>query len=95
MKMAAHRAAEVYAYGESVRLLEQTIKVQQVLDPEDKAKLCDLWLDLCDALGFVPDGPRILQRRRRRPFHSPRASATACEPLEPAGRHWCRPWVPA
>jgi tetratricopeptide (TPR) repeat protein len=48
-EMAAQRAADVYAYGEAVRLLAQTIKVQEVLDPEDKAKRCDLLLDLCEA----------------------------------------------
>jgi hypothetical protein len=30
------RAIDVYAYGEAVRLLEQAIKVQKVLNPEDK-----------------------------------------------------------
>jgi tetratricopeptide (TPR) repeat protein len=41
-EMAAKRAIDVYAYGEAVRLLDQAIKVQEVLDPEDKVKLCDL-----------------------------------------------------
>ena len=58
--MAAKRATDVYAYGEAVRLLEQALKVQEVLDPEDKAKRCDLLLDLCDALLSVPDTKRIL-----------------------------------
>jgi len=49
-KMAAKRATDVYAYGEAVRLLEQALKVQEVLDPEDKAKRCDLLLALGDAL---------------------------------------------
>jgi hypothetical protein len=40
--MAAQRAISVYAYGEAVRLLEQALKVQRVLNPDDKAKLCDL-----------------------------------------------------
>jgi len=35
-EMAAERASSVYAYGEAVRLLEQALKVQEVLDPEDK-----------------------------------------------------------
>jgi tetratricopeptide (TPR) repeat protein len=43
-EMAAERASSVYAYGEAVRLLEQALKVQEVLDPEDKAKRCDLLL---------------------------------------------------
>jgi tetratricopeptide (TPR) repeat protein len=49
-EMAADRATNVYAYGEAVRLLAQALKVQEVLDPEDKAKRCDLVLALGDAL---------------------------------------------
>ncbi len=36
--MAAQRATDVYDYGEAVRLLEQALKVQEVLDPSDKAE---------------------------------------------------------
>jgi serine/threonine protein kinase/tetratricopeptide (TPR) repeat protein/ribosomal protein L40E len=49
-EMAAKKATDVYAYGEAVRLLEQALKVQDVLDPEDKARRCDLLLALGDAL---------------------------------------------
>jgi tetratricopeptide (TPR) repeat protein len=49
-KMAAKRAIDVYAYEEAVRLLDQALQVQEVLDPEDKAKRCDLLLALGDAL---------------------------------------------
>jgi tetratricopeptide (TPR) repeat protein len=45
-EMAARRATDVYSYGEAVRLLEQTLKVQDVLDPEEKLKRCDLLLAL-------------------------------------------------
>jgi hypothetical protein len=45
-EMAARRATDVYSYGEAVRLLEQTLKVQEVLDPEEKLKRCDLFLAL-------------------------------------------------
>jgi tetratricopeptide (TPR) repeat protein len=58
-EMAAKRASDVYAYGEAVRLLDQAVKVQEVLDPEDKIKRCDLLLDLCEALYAVPDAKRI------------------------------------
>jgi class 3 adenylate cyclase/tetratricopeptide (TPR) repeat protein len=47
---AAARAASVYAYVEAAQLLEQAIEVQQVFDPQDKAKRCDLLLALGDAL---------------------------------------------
>jgi tetratricopeptide (TPR) repeat protein len=59
-EMAAKRAMDVYAYGEAVRLLEQALKVQRVLDPDDKAKQCDLLLGLCDALLSAPDTKRII-----------------------------------
>jgi serine/threonine protein kinase/tetratricopeptide (TPR) repeat protein len=60
-ELAAKRATDVYAYGEAVRLLDQAIKVQKVLDPDDKAKLCDLFLALCDALLDVPDTRRVIE----------------------------------
>ncbi|UCB43865.1 MAG: hypothetical protein JSV77_04250, partial [Dehalococcoidales bacterium] len=49
-EMAAERASSVYAYSEAVRLLEQALKVQEVLDPEDKTKQCDLMLTLGHAV---------------------------------------------
>jgi len=49
-EMAARKAISVYAYGEAARLLEQALKVQEVLDPEDKAKQCDLLLLMAEAL---------------------------------------------
>jgi tetratricopeptide (TPR) repeat protein/archaellum biogenesis ATPase FlaH len=49
-EMAAKRATAVYAYGEAVRLLEQALKVQRVLDPDDRARICDLLLDLSEVL---------------------------------------------
>jgi tetratricopeptide (TPR) repeat protein len=58
-EMAAKRATEVYAYGEAVRLLEQALKVQEVLDSEDKAKRCDLLLALGDALLLAGEHQRI------------------------------------
>jgi serine/threonine protein kinase/tetratricopeptide (TPR) repeat protein len=60
-EMAAKRAVDVYAYGEAVRLLEQAIKVQEILDPEDKAKRCDLILNLCDILFLVAELNRIVE----------------------------------
>ena len=59
-EMAAKRATDVYAYGEAVRLLEQTLKVQEVLDPEDKAKRCDLLLALGDALILAGEHHRVV-----------------------------------
>jgi tetratricopeptide (TPR) repeat protein len=58
-EMAAKRATEVYAYGEAVRLLEQALKVQEVLDSEDKARKCDLLLALGDALILAGEHRRV------------------------------------
>ena len=55
-EMAAGRAMSVYAYGEAVRLLEQALQVQEVLDPSTgsgqapAAKRCDLLLALGEAM---------------------------------------------
>ena len=49
-EMSADRASGVFDYGEAARLLEQTLQVQEVLDPEDEAKRCDLLLALSYAL---------------------------------------------
>jgi tetratricopeptide (TPR) repeat protein len=59
-ELAAKRAIDVYAYGEGVRLLEQALKVQKVLDPDDKAKQCDLLLDLVDAMSLAGESRRAL-----------------------------------
>jgi hypothetical protein len=48
-RLAASRAMSVFDYGEAVRLLEQALKAQEVLDPDDRAKHCDLLLVLGEA----------------------------------------------
>jgi tetratricopeptide (TPR) repeat protein len=60
-KMAARKAVNVYAYSEAVRLYDQAIKVQRVLDPDDKENMCDLLLEICDVLLSVPDTNRIIE----------------------------------
>ena len=59
-EMAAKKAMGVYAYSEAARLMDQTIKVQKILDPDDREKLCDLIFKLCDALYPIPDTARII-----------------------------------
>ena len=53
-EMAASRAVSVYAYGEAVRHLESALQAQEVVDPTDKAKRCDLLLALAE--GLMPAG---------------------------------------
>src|SRR5439155_24609179 len=49
-QLGAARATSVYAYEEAVELLEQALAVQEVLDPTDAVKRCELLLLLGDAL---------------------------------------------
>jgi tetratricopeptide (TPR) repeat protein len=45
-ELAAQRAMGVFAYGEAVRHLEQALRAQEVLDPEEDPKVCTLLLEL-------------------------------------------------
>ena len=67
-EMAAKRATDVYAYGEAVRLLEQALKVQEVLDPEDKVRKCDLLLALGDALLLAGETRRVIDMEALQAF---------------------------
>lgn len=70
-EVAAQRAAAAYAHGEAVRLLEQALQVQEVLDPDDKGKRCDLLLALGQAV--LPAG----EPRRAADVVAPEALALA------------------
>ena len=59
-EMAAKRATAVFAYWESVDHLDRCLQVQEVLDPGDKGKRCDLLLALGDALLLGEEPQRIL-----------------------------------
>ena len=59
-ELAATRAIGVYAYGEAARLLEQALDVQEVLDPDDRAKRCDLLIALGEALHPAGEPRRVL-----------------------------------
>jgi tetratricopeptide (TPR) repeat protein len=67
-EMAAKKATDVYAYGEAVRLLEQALKVQEVLNPEDKARRCDLLLALGDALILAGETQRFIDTEAPQAF---------------------------
>ncbi len=49
-ELAAQRAVQVFAYGEAARQLDSALKLQEVLDPDDASKRCDLLLALAEAL---------------------------------------------
>jgi eukaryotic-like serine/threonine-protein kinase len=61
-ELAAKRALNVFAYGEAARLLEQSLKVQRVLDPDDKKQICSLLLTLGDALLDSGQSRRVLDQ---------------------------------
>jgi hypothetical protein len=67
-EMAAHRAGSVYAYGEAVRLLEQALKVQRVLDSDDKQKVCDLLLALGECLSMAGEVQRVFKVESQEAF---------------------------
>jgi tetratricopeptide (TPR) repeat protein len=67
-EMGAKKATDVYAYGEAVRLLEQAVKVQEVLNLEDRAKRCDLLLALGDALLLVGQHYRVISTEAPQAF---------------------------
>ena len=66
-EMAANRAMSVYAYGEAVRLLEQALQVQDVIDPDDREKRCDLLLALGEALTWAGEWRRSFDEVASRP----------------------------
>ena len=61
-EQAAQQAIAVYGYGEAGRLLERALDVQDILDPDDKVRKCDLLLLLAEAIVSVVD-PASAQTR--------------------------------
>ena len=59
-ELAARRAMDVSAYGEAARLLEQALEVQEVLDPADRARRCDLLITFGQALWPAGEPRRVL-----------------------------------
>jgi DNA-binding NarL/FixJ family response regulator len=61
-ELAAQRASDVFAFGETVRQLERAVMVQELADPEDKVKRCDLLLALGEAMVAAGEPERVLAR---------------------------------
>ena len=59
-EMAAKQAISVYAYGEAVRLREQVLKVQEILNPQDKQTKCDMLFALGEALVLAGEAQRYI-----------------------------------
>jgi hypothetical protein len=48
-ELPARRATEVFAYGEAARQLDRALVVQDLVDPDDRVRRCDLLLALGEA----------------------------------------------
>ena len=88
-ELAASRATDVFDYGEAERHLQQALKVQEVLDPDDKLKRCDLLLALGDAILPQEEPLRVVDTVDEEAFSlaeeladSPRAARAAVQAVE-------------
>jgi len=83
-EMAANRALGVFAYSEAAGHLEQALKVQDVLDPDDKSRRCELLLRLGHALLPTDELRRVAESVAPEALglaevlHRPREAADAC-----------------
>jgi DNA-binding CsgD family transcriptional regulator len=59
-EVAAKHATEVFAYGEAVRQLDRALLVQDLADPDDLEKRCDLLLSLGKALFQAGQNERVI-----------------------------------
>jgi DNA-binding CsgD family transcriptional regulator len=59
-ELAAKRASDVFAYGEAARQLERALAVQDLVDPDDQAKRCDLLLSFGEALFPAGETERVI-----------------------------------
>jgi hypothetical protein len=59
--LAAKRATEVFAFGEAARQLERALAVQDLVDPDDRAKRLDLLLALGAALFPSGETERVIE----------------------------------
>jgi DNA-binding CsgD family transcriptional regulator len=88
-QLAAQRAMAVYAYGEAELLLSRALQVQDIVDPDDLARRCDLLLELGGAM-LPSDAPdRVARTVGAQAFElaealgdSLRAARAACMALE-------------
>jgi hypothetical protein len=59
-ELAAKHATEVFAYGEAARQLDRVLTVQDLVDPDDQSKCCELLLALGEALLPAGESERVL-----------------------------------
>jgi hypothetical protein len=61
-ELAAKHATEVFAYGEAARQLDRALVVQDLVDPDDRAKRCDMLLSLGEALFPAGETERAIRQ---------------------------------
>jgi hypothetical protein len=87
-ELAAQRATDAFAYAEAARQLERALVVQELVDPDDSAKICDLLLALGRALLPVGETERVITHELRVRLRSRSGSATDAAPFERATSPW-------
>jgi len=60
-ELAARRSLQVFAYGDAVRQLDGALKLQEVLDPDNAVKRCDLLLAMAEALLPTEEPGRVTE----------------------------------
>ena len=102
-ELAANRATEIFAYGEAARQLERALAIQDLVNPDDRGKRCDLLLALGESLIPTGENERVIAHvapdamalaevldDRRRAFRSCRVALDALV-AEGAGFNGARP----
>ncbi len=59
-ELAARRATEVFAFGEAARQLDRALVVQDLVDPDDDARRCDVLLELGEVLLPAGETERVI-----------------------------------
>ena len=67
-QMAAKRATGVFAYGEAARLIQQALRIQEILEPGDMTKWCNLLLSICEKLLLAGEPRHILENEAPEAF---------------------------
>jgi tetratricopeptide (TPR) repeat protein len=100
-EQAAQRAQRVFDYGGTARYLEQALKAQEVMDPEDRLKRCDLLLTLVRPLSMAGEKVRASQEVAEEAFQLAEALGDRDRALEAfrladesISRHWSGTFFP-
>ena len=97
-ELAAQRASQVFDYGEAERHLQQALKVQEVLDPDDKRRRLDLLMPLIDSMLPQENPSRVVDSlagsafdfavEREDNLRAARVAVRACEAMFRSSSMW-------